>query len=224
MRGIITTAVLCALATPAAAVIVKSKSGATANVSVRAAPSFQCLIDKLDDAGYRIEEMGGYAHRRTNYSLHPSGNAIDINQKSRNVVRIPLPRNHIAIANSCGVVDAAQWDNDPDQGHFQIGGWAGARYIAPKPLTVWAGLKLKPKPKPVEVAKAQPPQFSNDVIRFAFSALMNGTSVERDWRVFEKAENVIVASADFDSDFSSVGLSRVSSFDTRFSASYRASR
>ena len=226
MRGLLTTAMLCALATPAMGAVVKSKSGRVAYVSERAAPSFQCLIDKLEAAGYPINDMGGYAHRRNNYSLHPSGNAIDINQIDRNVVTAPLPKNHIAIATSCGLVDGAQWDNNPDQGHWQVGGWAGARYTAPKPLATWAGLAPKPKPKPepkrIDVAKAQMPEFSDKVLRFGFTALMSPDSVSRDWRMFERIEpDVRVVVASVDSDF--VSHPSVSeTFDDRFSASFHS--
>ena len=123
----------------------------------------------------------------------------------------------------------AQWDNNPDQGHWQVGGWAGARYTAPKPLTMWAGLTQKPKPKPepkrIDVAKAQVPDFSDKVLRFGFTALMSPDSVSRDWRMFEREEkNVVVASADFDTDFISAGVGGFQTFDARFSAAYRASR
>lgn len=95
-----------------------ASSGAKASVSTIARPHFQCLLSKLEAVGYRVDEMGGYASRG-NSSAHPTGNALDINQISRNHVSRPLPVNATEMARDCGLVHGAVWDN-PDQGHFEM--------------------------------------------------------------------------------------------------------
>lgn len=95
-----------------------ASSGARTSVSTVARPHFQCLLGKLETAGYRIDDLGGYASRG-NASAHPTGNALDINQVSRNVVTRPLPPNATEMARDCGLVHGAVWSN-PDQGHFEM--------------------------------------------------------------------------------------------------------
>lgn len=105
--------------------VVRSTSGATARVANRATGAFQCLVSALDRQGYPIRFMGGWrAHGSVHGSLHPAGLALDINQYGRNVTRPRMPRNEIALANSCGLIAGAQWSN-ADSGHFQLGGWSG---------------------------------------------------------------------------------------------------
>lgn len=95
-----------------------ASSGAKTSVSTVAKPHFQCLLTKLESAGYHVDFMGGYA-RRGNSSAHPTGNALDVNQTSRNVVTRRLPANATEIARDCGLVHGAVWSN-PDQGHFEM--------------------------------------------------------------------------------------------------------
>jgi hypothetical protein len=105
--------------------VVHSVSGATAHVAASATHAFQCLVDRLEAAGYPVRFMGGWrAHGSVPGSLHPSGLALDVNQLSRNVTRPPMPSNEIALANGCGLISGRQWANG-DSGHFQLGGWAG---------------------------------------------------------------------------------------------------
>lgn len=125
IRPFILAASICSLATSAHSATIRASSGATAKVADRAAGPFQCLINKLEEAGYRIQFMGGYRrHGSRRQSLHPAGLALDINQYARNVTRPRMPRSEIAIANSCGVISGAQWASR-DSGHFQLGGWSG---------------------------------------------------------------------------------------------------
>lgn len=98
--------------------ILVAATGAKTSVSTVARPHFQCLITKLEAVGYRIDFMGGYAGRG-NSSAHPTGNALDINQIARNVVKRRLPENTTEMAADCGLVHGATWDN-PDQGHFEM--------------------------------------------------------------------------------------------------------
>ena len=100
------------------------------NAASRATGAFQCLVSALDRQGYPIRFMGGWrAHGSVHGSLHPAGLALDINQYGRNVTRPRMPRNEIALANSCGLIAGAQWAN-ADSGHFQLGGWSGGRHEA----------------------------------------------------------------------------------------------
>lgn len=115
-------------ALPAEGATVRSRSGATAQVAPGARSAFQCLVDKYDAAGVRIVFMGGYGKRPFNYSLHPKGLALDINQYSRNVTRPATPAAATAWARSCGLIHGANWGH-ADTGHFQLGGWAGRRSV-----------------------------------------------------------------------------------------------
>lgn len=106
--------------------VVKSKSGATARVAHRHTAKFQCLVDWLDEQGFRITAMGGIAPRPFGGSLHPIGAALDIDQASRNRLfrgkRFPEGTN--AAASRCGLMhgDRTAWPNYPDYGHFQVAG------------------------------------------------------------------------------------------------------
>lgn len=112
--------------------IVKSASGAVAYVAARATSAFQCIINSLEDAGYKIHEMGGFANSgHISHSLHYSGLALDINQLARNITKPRMPVNEIALANSCGLISGAQWRN-ADSGHFQFGGYDGRTQYASK--------------------------------------------------------------------------------------------
>ncbi|MBN9042254.1 MAG: M15 family metallopeptidase [Rhizobiales bacterium] len=125
IRPIIVAASICTLAPSAHAATIRASSGATAKVADRAAGPFQCLVNKLEETGYRIHFMGGYRrHGSRRQSLHPAGLALDINQYARNVTRPRMPRSEIDIANSCGLISGAQWASG-DSGHFQLGGWSG---------------------------------------------------------------------------------------------------
>lgn len=107
--------------------VIRAASGATARVAASATGAFQCLVDRLEAAGYPVRFMGGWRARGSvRGSLHPAGLALDVNQLRRNVTRPAMPSNEIALANGCGLVSGAQWAHG-DSGHFQLGGWAGGR-------------------------------------------------------------------------------------------------
>jgi hypothetical protein len=106
--------------------IVRSVSGATAHVAASATQAFQCLVDRLDAAGYPVRFLGGWrAHGSVPGSLHPAGLALDVNQIARNVTRPAMPSNEVSMANECGLISGRQW-RWADSGHFQLGGWAGS--------------------------------------------------------------------------------------------------
>lgn len=98
-----------------------ARSGAAASVSAHALPHFQCLVDRLETAGYPIAFMGGYA-RRSNASAHPTGNAVDINQTGRGRVTRMFPSGLEAMCQACGVYNGAHFG---DLGHFELPGKYG---------------------------------------------------------------------------------------------------
>lgn len=95
-----------------------SKSGARTSVSSAALPHFQCLLKKLEEAGLEILTLGGFGPRG-NASAHPTGNALDINQLSRNRCSRSFPAGTTAMAKACGLVHGAIWSH-PDTGHFEM--------------------------------------------------------------------------------------------------------
>jgi hypothetical protein len=109
-------------------VAVKARSGAVAYVAPHAAAPLQCVVDGIEAAGGHIKFMGGWrAHGSCRgCNKHPRGEAIDINQYARNVVRPGLPVNSTQIAQSCGVLHGAVWRN-ADKGHFEVGSSYAAR-------------------------------------------------------------------------------------------------
>lgn len=121
-RFILVTALTVAASDAFAAslVTVKSRSGATAQVAPHAAAKLQCVIDGIEAAGGTIQFMGGWRAKGTiEQSKHPRGEALDINQYARNVVRPGLPKHTSLIAAKCGVLHGAVWRN-ADAGHFEL--------------------------------------------------------------------------------------------------------
>jgi hypothetical protein len=106
--------------------VIRSRHGATARVSPRHTAKFQCLIDWLDEQGFRIAAMTGFAQRPYGGSLHPIGGALDIDQAGRNYLtrgkRYPAGVNEAA--SRCGLLhgDRTAWPRYPDYGHFQVAG------------------------------------------------------------------------------------------------------
>jgi hypothetical protein len=106
--------------------IIKSRYGASARVAPRHAAKFQCLVDWLDEQGFRIAAMTGFAQRPYGGSLHPIGGALDIDQAGRNYLmrgkRYPDGVNDAA--SRCGLLhgDRKAWPRYPDYGHFQVAG------------------------------------------------------------------------------------------------------
>lgn len=101
-----------------------SKTGACATVAEEHVDKFQCLVNHLDNTGYRIYYMGGYRNTKiagTNTtSQHAYGRALDVNQNARNICKGGCP--HVAsVAKSCGLFDGGQWGY-PDAGHFEVRG------------------------------------------------------------------------------------------------------
>jgi len=101
-------------------VLVDYATGARTTVSAIALPHFQCLLNKLDAAGYRVTDIGGFGERPSNASAHPTGNALDVNQLRRNVVSRRFPPGFNTMAADCGLVSGATWSRNPDTGHFEM--------------------------------------------------------------------------------------------------------
>lgn len=118
------------VATPASAFTVKSKHGATANVSASAGPKFQAFINDLEAAGATILFMGGTRRERCSpRHMHGCGLALDYCQLRRGVVdrRCRIPNRYVVarIAARHGLFEGGQWCNS-DYGHVQLGLTAAA--------------------------------------------------------------------------------------------------
>lgn len=134
MRAPLAAIFLCLSTACASAdmVTIRSKSGATAKVAASHASKFQCLVDKIDNSGYRIRVLGGY--RRGICSpprhKHPCGLALDIDQTARDVTLRGFPRSQSTqFAKQCGLHPGSLW-NHADTGHFEVP--SSSRYAAPQ--------------------------------------------------------------------------------------------
>jgi hypothetical protein len=148
--------------------IIKSRNGASARVAPRHAAKFQCLVDWLDEQGFRIAAMTGFAQRPYGGSLHPIGGAIDIDQAGRNYLtrgkRYPEGVNDAA--SRCGLLhgDRTAWPRYPDYGHFQVAGVSRGlhrrRMHQPQPLFAMQTQQQQP-------AQAQPIAQTRHRVRHA---------------------------------------------------------
>lgn len=95
------------------------------SVAASAQATLQCVVNHVEASGVRVTALGGIrrGHCSTS-SMHPCGKAIDINQTARD--RNGPPRSvSSSAASACGAVSGSWWAGNPDNGHFQVGGWAG---------------------------------------------------------------------------------------------------
>jgi hypothetical protein len=106
------------------AAVVSSRSGIRVRVSPTARPKLQCVVDYIEGRGIRIAAMRGYGKGTVRASLHPSGQALDINQTGRDRTSPHIP---VALANAaglhCDVVSGGTWGNR-DTGHWNMAGRA----------------------------------------------------------------------------------------------------
>lgn len=111
---------------------VKTAGGNTFTASPESAPYLKGFVEDLEKAGAPIRNIGGHNIRNiagsNRLSQHAYGNAIDINQQSRDVVDKPFrewsnqnPDVLRAAQNKWGVISGGDWKN-PDFGHFE---WSG---------------------------------------------------------------------------------------------------
>ena len=123
MRAIIVALLIC-ISFNAQAAEVRSTSGIVIRVAESARAAMQCVVDFVERAGVKIKYMRGFGAGTVRGSLHPSGQAIDINQYARNRTNPTVPA-HVsnAAGDSCGVVSGARWGN-ADNGHWNLGTYA----------------------------------------------------------------------------------------------------
>lgn len=125
-----------ALPTQEGLTTVATPSGKSVTVNRQAAPFFSGFLKDLEDAGAPIGSIGGYSKRpisgTNQWSQHAYGNAIDINQQSRNVTSGDFKqwgeqnRGKLAeLEQKWGMVGGQNFSN-PDWGHWEWGGPQGA--------------------------------------------------------------------------------------------------
>lgn len=119
------------------ATITTKKRGLTTQVAELFAPNFQAFIDELEDTGYEIKILLGYAKREVisggAWSIHASGGAIDINPpnpvvngypngfyspRPANAPMTDMPSNTLQIANKHGLGWGGAWTSADDAMHF----------------------------------------------------------------------------------------------------------
>lgn len=121
------------------ATIKTKKRGLTTQVAKIFAPYFQGFINDLEDTGYEIKRLGGYACRSvargTSWSYHASGAAIDINwpdppvssgingyqsPRPANAPNTDMPNNTLDLAEKWGLGWGGDWNSIDDPMHFSI--------------------------------------------------------------------------------------------------------
>lgn len=127
------------------------KRGLTAQVAELFVPNFQGFIDELEDTGYEIKTLLGYAKRQTvsggSWSVHASGGAIDINPpnpvhntfpngfyspRPANAPMTDMPPNTITIANKHGLGWGGAWSSIDDAMHFSARKNEGGAFDFPR--------------------------------------------------------------------------------------------
>jgi hypothetical protein len=109
--------------------------GKTFTVNAASAPYLKGFVDEIAAAGAPINSVGGLSIRNIagtgHLSQHAYGNAIDIDQHSRNVVDRGFavwakthPDQLRAALDRWGIINGGDWKN-PDFGHFEWGGTSG---------------------------------------------------------------------------------------------------
>jgi hypothetical protein len=134
------------------ATIRTKRRGLTAQVAEVFKENFQGFIDELEDSGYEIRNIGGYANRSTvssrSPSYHANGAAIDINvprqviNGSPNGYFRPRPRNAPitdmpiatvrALCRKYGLGWGGDWRSADDAMHFSVARSEGGAYNLPR--------------------------------------------------------------------------------------------
>lgn len=123
--------------------IVTKKRGLSTTVAAIFQPNFQGFIDALEDTGYEIKVLGGYANRnavgQSQKSYHASGAAIDINpsrngyyKPARRPVPTDMPANTGDIARRFGLGWGGEWRSCSDAMHFSAAKREGGAYNLPR--------------------------------------------------------------------------------------------
>lgn len=119
-------------------VTLHTRSGASFQVNARFAKNFQGFVNDLEDAGYHISNIGGYADRNVagggRPSFHDQGAAIDINPRENPVehghVVTDLPKNVQQIAEKHGLGWGGAWTGaKKDSMHFSIASEEGGSVV-----------------------------------------------------------------------------------------------
>lgn len=151
MRAIAVALSLLVLTVSAQSAEIRSHSGLRASVASVAQHALQCVVDYVERAGIRIKSMRGFGPGTVSASLHPSGQALDINQYGRGLTR---PAVSHAVANAagreCGVVSGGTWHDD-DVGHWNLAGQH--RYSSRSKR------REAPQSKRIQVVEALPDRF-----------------------------------------------------------------
>jgi len=127
------------------------KRGLTTQVAELFVPNFQGFIDDLEDSGYEIRTLLGYAKRQTvsggSWSVHASGAAIDINPpnpvhnqypngfyspRPANAPMTDMPPNTLQLANKHGLGWGGAWTSIDDAMHFSARKNEGGAFDFPR--------------------------------------------------------------------------------------------
>src|SRR5262245_20608685 len=111
---------------------IKTPTGGSIKVNKESAPYFQGFLNDLAKAGAPITDVGGFNPRKIagsdKWSQHDYGNALDINQLSRNVVSPKFKawaQSHQEqlreLEKRWGMISGGDWKH-PDFGHWEWGG------------------------------------------------------------------------------------------------------
>ena len=111
--------------------------GRTAQVSKQYAPAFQQLLTALDQTGYKVYSLGGYADRDVNgqpgkKSLHALGAAIDINPGTNPLgsqLVTDMPANISQMAAGLGLGWGGNWASKKDAMHFSAAASEGGTLL-----------------------------------------------------------------------------------------------
>jgi len=121
---------------------ITTPSGKTVMVSKQHQEQFQGFVTELEEQGYKINSLGGYANRQNvnnpnRKSEHAHGNAIDINPaqnpNGRTLVT-DMPDNISQLAKKWGLGWGGDWKSVKDAMHFSAGEREGGRTLSPQEL------------------------------------------------------------------------------------------
>ena len=131
---------------------IKTEDGRRLTVHRDAAPSFKRFLDQLEERGYKVNSLGGYAARgnRSNpgrLSEHAFGNAIDINPSSNpfRSDKTDMPADISRMAAENGLSWGGDWRHK-DNMHFE---WRGVRPWEKAQAKARDAAKAKAAEKPV---------------------------------------------------------------------------
>jgi hypothetical protein len=113
-------------------VTVQTEGGRKLTVNAESATAIKGFVSDLEGAGAPIKSVGSYSHRNIagsgRWSQHAYGNAVDINQRARDIVspefRAWAEKNQDALRGAerkWGMKSGGDWRN-PDFGHWEWGG------------------------------------------------------------------------------------------------------